>query len=86
MSSTKPLYVNLIWHMHQPYYKDLVTGQWSSRYGWDRPPARPVGRQVHAAYRHLYAEEACFGSLIVYRKKPGWAIARGGDESQMPDR
>ena len=24
-----PLYVALIWHMHQPYYKDMVTGDYS---------------------------------------------------------
>lgn len=26
MSSEKPLYVAFLWHMHQPYYKDLLTG------------------------------------------------------------
>ncbi|MGB9691280.1 MAG: alpha-amylase/alpha-mannosidase [Candidatus Sumerlaeaceae bacterium] len=26
MSSEKPLYIAFLWHMHQPYYKDLITG------------------------------------------------------------
>ncbi|MCX5751279.1 MAG: glycoside hydrolase family 57 protein [Candidatus Saganbacteria bacterium] len=26
--SNKPLYVAFVWHMHQPYYKDLLTGEY----------------------------------------------------------
>lgn len=26
--TSQPLYLNLIWHMHQPYYKDLVTKEY----------------------------------------------------------
>ena len=28
MSKTKPLYIAFIWHHHQPYYKDLMTGEY----------------------------------------------------------
>ncbi len=35
MSNTHPpLYLSMIWHMHQPYYKDLVTGEY--RLPWVR--------------------------------------------------
>lgn len=29
MSSDKPIYIAFIWHMHQPYYKNLVTGEYT---------------------------------------------------------
>ncbi|MFH1783565.1 MAG: glycoside hydrolase family 57 protein [bacterium] len=29
MSTEKPLYIAFVWHMHQPYYKDLITGHYS---------------------------------------------------------
>ncbi|MEK7850268.1 MAG: glycoside hydrolase, partial [Deltaproteobacteria bacterium] len=25
---SKPLNIAILWHMHQPYYKDLVTGEY----------------------------------------------------------
>ena len=28
MSETKPLYIAFVWHHHQPYYKDLTTGEY----------------------------------------------------------
>ncbi len=26
--TSQPIYLAIIWHMHQPYYKDLVTGEY----------------------------------------------------------
>ena len=28
MPKTKPLYIAFVWHHHQPYYKDLTTGEY----------------------------------------------------------
>src|SRR3989338_7041717 len=26
--TSQPIYLAIVWHMHQPYYKDLVTGEY----------------------------------------------------------